>query len=157
MTERDPDPYVMYIVVRRSLKLSAGKVGAQCGHAVQYLMQEFLPERWPTRDEAKLLSRKVAGTLTDEERTRFEALEKEKDDRYERCVTAGEWLKGDHAKIILGASDDEFMKVQLENEHFFMVVDLGYTQVAPDTETSLGLWPMRKSAASETVKTLRPL
>ncbi len=49
------------------------------------------------------------------------------------------------------------MLVRTENEHHFMVTDLGYTQVAPNTETAMGLWPCRKSAASSTVKTLKPL
>ena len=60
-------------------------------------------------------------------------------------------------RFVLGATDDEFMKVQLEYDSIFMVTDLGYTQVAPNTETGLGLWPMRKSWASPTVKSLLPL
>lgn len=29
--------YVMYLIVRTDLKMGKGKIGAQCGHAVQYL------------------------------------------------------------------------------------------------------------------------
>lgn len=155
----DPDPIVMYLIVRRSLKLPSGKVGAQCGHAVQYLMEDVLPERWPSREKGDLLGRHLAGTITSEGQARLDVLEREDTERVARHDVAREWLKkgGDHTKIVLGATDDEFMRVQLENAHFFMVVDRGYTEVAPNTETSLGLWPCRKSEASETVKTLKPL
>lgn len=154
---RDPDPIVMYIVVRKSLKLVAGKVGAQCGHAVQYLMQRVLPERHPSFEEIDLRAKHGVGALTSEERVRFTALEEESRERYERHEVTRTWLEGDHAKIVLGATDEEFLLVQVENEHHFLVTDLGYTQVAPNTETAIGLWPCRKSESSSTVQTLKPL
>jgi peptidyl-tRNA hydrolase len=40
---RDPDPYVMYIVVDKTLDMNRGKVGASCGHAVMMLMLEHQP------------------------------------------------------------------------------------------------------------------
>ncbi len=130
MPERDPDPIVFYVIVRRSLKLSTGKVGAQVGHATHYLCRKFIPDHHRTL-----------------------AL-----DEYARIADAREWDQTPtHTKITLGATDDEFMQVQLENEHFFMVTDLGFTEVEPETQTCLGLWPMRKSQASPTVKSLRPL
>lgn len=45
------DEVVMYIVARKDLKMSAGKLGAQVGHGVQYVLQVInLPEnfRWYT-------------------------------------------------------------------------------------------------------------
>lgn len=128
--ERDPDPIVMYIVVRRSLKLSAGKVGGQCGHAVQYLCREFIPDH----------HRSIRG------------------EEWERMTRAREWDRSpDHTKVILGATDEEFAQVKVENPRFFLVVDLGRTQVAPNTETCLALWPMRKSARSPILQMLKPL
>lgn len=129
MADRDPllDPYVMYLVVRKNLKMGVGKVASQCGHAVQMLMQEYLPDK----------HRSVTG------------------EEYERHVATRLWLEEDfpkYTKIVLGADDDEFMKVQLENDHFFVVVDRKLA-----TETVIGLWPILKSEASVTVKTLRPL
>ena len=121
---RDPDPIVLYVVVRRSLNLSGGKAAAQVGHAVHYLC------RWM-----------FSGTESSERRD-----------------TARAWDRSDeHAKITLGASEDEFAKVIAENSENFPVIDLGFTQVAPNTQTAVGLYPMRKSQSSETVKTLRPL
>lgn len=149
----------MYIVVRRSLKLSAGKVGSQCGHAVEYLMDEALPERHPTLEEVNLRSKEQIHpeSMTEDDRTKLSAFREANHARYERHTHFREWRKTDGTKIVLGASDEEFAKVQEENPVHFPVVDLGYTQVAPNTQTALGLWPMRKSWASPTVRSLRPL
>ena len=158
--ERDPDPFVMYIIIRRSLKLSKGKVGAQCGHAVQYMMlDDAVPgDRHPPKEEIDLRIKTMhPETMTEREKERLRQIDEERAQRFERGKHFQQWVDGDHAKIVLGATDDEFMKVQLENDPIFMVTDLGYTQVAPNTETGLGLWPMRKSWASPTVKSLLPL
>jgi peptidyl-tRNA hydrolase len=133
MAERDPDPYVMYTVVRKSLNMSTGKVGAQCQHAMDYLTREV--ER--TEITFDRVNWKEELTL----RTTFRA-----------------WRDSqDHAKVVLGANDEEFEQVKLENPRHFPVVDLGYTQVAPNTVTCLGLWPMRKSQRSPILQKLRPL
>jgi peptidyl-tRNA hydrolase len=123
----DPDPFVMYIVVRESLALSAGKVGAQAGHAVDYL--------W--RDVHAL----ITGAPTEVEEARL------------NDFTI--WKLSEHGKIILRASDQEFEKVKAEEPDHFLVIDNGHTEVAPKTETCLGLWPRRKSARSATLKRLR--
>jgi peptidyl-tRNA hydrolase len=178
MPERDPDPFVMYIIVRRSLKLSGGKVGAQCGHAVEYLMDEAANEHWPTKEEMDLHSKAMkeafrvekgaslmavlSSSLTDEERSRLHEMDHEARARAERNAYYRAWKRdaqGERTgtKIVLGASDAEFTQVIEENGKHFPVIDLGYTQVAPNTMTCVGLWPMRKSWASATVKTLRPL
>jgi peptidyl-tRNA hydrolase len=125
------DPRVMYVVVRSDLKLNAGKVGASVGHAVQMLMEWYMPD--------------IMGHRTSEE-----------------CLLLAEtreWLREDHpryAKIVLGANSEEFTKVQLENDGF-LVVDRGFTMVAPNTETAFGLYPMKKSEARGIVRTLKPL
>jgi peptidyl-tRNA hydrolase len=126
------DRYVMYIVVRTDLKMNAGKMAAAVGHAVQMLMQWYLPD-------------KHAG------RTNKEAV---------LMAETGAWLEEDkpsYAKIVLGASDDEFAKVQFENEGGFLVEDRGFTEVKPGTFTCYGLYPMRKSEARGIIKTLKPL
>jgi peptidyl-tRNA hydrolase, PTH2 family len=134
--ERDPDPIVMYIVVRRSLKLSAGKVGGQCGHAVDYLTRE--PEK---AREGQLL---MCVEPSEELSARLDLLR--------------EWrYSPEHTKIILGATDEEFERVKVENPEHFLVTDLGRTQVAPNTQTCLGLWPMRRSARSPILQVLKPL
>jgi len=80
---RNPkDALVMYIVVPRSLKMSAGKVGATCGHAAQLLMQRY----WDVK-------------------------ERHGSDR-EDCRRMVAWLETSYPKIVLGASDEEFQIVR---------------------------------------------
>jgi peptidyl-tRNA hydrolase len=159
----DLDPYVMYIVVRESLMLSAGKVGAQCGHAVEYLLEEALPERWLSRKELELRSKRLHHfeTLTDAERAQLATLDEAGRIRSQRLEDFRAWTARDSAgrrtaaKIVLGASDAEFEKVKAEEPDHFLVVDNGHTEVDPMTETCLGLWPRRKSTRSKTLKRLR--
>jgi PTH2 family peptidyl-tRNA hydrolase len=124
------DPIVMYLVVRESLAMSPGKIGAQVGHAVMMLMMEYLPDRHRP--------------ITKRE--------------YELHVLTREWLAGEYGKIVLTASNNEFEKIKLEypTEHF-LVVDNGHTEVASGSETCIGLWPQRKSQRSKTLKRLRVL
>lgn len=128
-----PDPYVLYIVVRESLTLSAGKVGSQCGHAVDYIWRRV--NRFDSRTHVIEADEAVFARLLD-----FRL-----------------WMLGEHGKIILGASDLEFEMVKSEEPDHFLVVDNGHTEVAPKTETCLGLWPRRKSTRSKTLKRLRLL
>lgn len=161
----DPDPYVMYIVVRESLRLSEGKVGAQVGHAVEYLMEEALPDKWPTKESAALRSKQslYPESMTEADNARLAAIDEEGRLNYERHCNFRAWRSRDEAgrrtagKIVLAASDAEFEKVKAEEPDHFLVVDNGHTEVAPATETCLGLWPRRKSARSKTLKRLRLL
>jgi peptidyl-tRNA hydrolase len=134
---KDPDPYVFYTVMRRGLQLSVGKAVAQGQHAMDYLAREV--ERLT---ELSIIRR------TQEETARLEAFH--------------QWRgTPDHAKVVLGATDEEFVLVQAENpgrgERVFLVTDLGRTEVAPDTVTCLGIWPMRRSARSPLLCRLRLL
>lgn len=161
----DPDPYVMYIVVRESLGLSGGKLGAQCGHAVEYLMEEAIPEKWPTKEETALRSKRQLHpeTMTEEDNAALAAIEEAHQLRYERIVDFRAWRERDATgrrtagKIVLAASDAEFAKVKAEETDHFLVIDNGHTEVPANTETCLGLWPRRKSARSKTLKRLRLL
>ena len=128
---RDPDPFVLYTVVRKSLKMTGGKIGSQCQHAFDYL----------TRDVMKLLVNPTLSTWEADRMERFNA-----------------WRNTeDHAKVVLGATDEEFEQVKKEYPLHFLVIDLGYTQVAPNTETCLGLWPLKKSERSALLQRLKPL
>jgi peptidyl-tRNA hydrolase len=133
----DADPYVFYTVMRRSLDLSVGKAVAQGQHAMDYLAREV--ERLT---ELPIMRR------TEEER--------------ERLAAFYQWRQTpDHTKVVLGATDDEFFQVLAENpgsgKWVFLVTDLGRTEVAPDTQTCVGLWPMRKSSRSPILRALKRL
>lgn len=148
----------MYNVVRRSLKLSAGKVGAQVGHAVMYLCQEVIPEHWPSKEMVELQSLVRTGLIVPEELARLKTLREEDRKRSARCQIAHEWMKTPtHTKITLGATDEEFAQVSAEHPHHFLVIDFGFTEVEPNTMTTIGLWPMRKSARSPLLLSLKPL
>jgi len=72
---------VMYIVIPRALKMSAGKVGATCGHAVQLVMQDY----WRMKE--------LHGS-----------------DRAD-CRRMLDWFESSYAKIVLGAGDEEFKTI----------------------------------------------
>lgn len=130
------DRRVMYVIVRTDLKMGAGKVAAAVGHAVQMLMRWYLPEAHH-RIEESMLSRPEENVLLDE-------------------VTM--WIDEDYpsyAKIILGADEREFVKVQIENDGF-LVTDRGFSEVEPGTKTAFGLYPMKKSEARGIIRTLKP-
>jgi peptidyl-tRNA hydrolase len=127
---QDPDPVVQYIVVRESLGMSPGKIAAQTGHAVMMLMLAYFE-----------ILRNMGGHVPW--------------DRYNHMIV---WLGQDYGKVVLRASDVEFEKVkQTFGKDLFLVVDNGHTEVAPKTETVIGLWPMRKSARPKILKRLQRL
>jgi peptidyl-tRNA hydrolase len=127
--ERNQDPLIVYTVVRTSLGLGGGKIGAQCQHAFDYLLREV--ERLQSDHEFHVPEQLKIFRLWRETKT--------------------------HTKIVLGASDEEFAQVKAAYKEHFLVVDFGYTQVAPMTETCLALWPMHKSARAPILQSLKPL
>lgn len=130
------DRIVMYIVIPKSLKMGIGKVGATCGHAVQRLMQMYM-------------GRIPIPSSSNYEPTHIRQNRKE-------CLLFDAWLDSSYAKIVLGASDEEFAEVkQLSNR--VVVVDVGLKEVAAGSETAVGLWPMLKSAAPSIIQKLQPL
>jgi peptidyl-tRNA hydrolase, PTH2 family len=63
------DPIVMYLIVRKSLNMGVGKIAAQCGHAVQLLL-ESKPESetftiWNDKDNGGM--RKIVLSASDNE------------------------------------------------------------------------------------------
>jgi len=132
------DRLVMYIVIPRKLKLSIGKVGATCGHAVQLLTE--VRERW------------IGEVYVN---PRSEGMQEEG-----LLDTWVSWRKTDYGKIVLGASDVEFAEVRklMEGDTACVtVVDIGLKEVAPGSVTAVGFWPMKKSAAPALIKNLKPL
>jgi peptidyl-tRNA hydrolase len=141
-SERPADPYVMYLVVKTSLKMNVGKTAAQCGHAVQMLMCWIHVLR-----------------AVNNAHNRIKADVEEQDAMLEE---AKHWLEDDfpsYAKIVLAASDEEFetVKQTIAPLRRFLVTDRGFTSVAAGTETVLGLWPCKKSLAPQIVKSLKLL
>ncbi len=72
-----------------------------------------------------------------------------------------EWIKkGNHRKVVLGADDKEWKKLKeaLKNDpNYAFVIDAGLTEIAPSTETCIGLWPLYKNDAPKIISRLQTL
>lgn len=72
-----------------------------------------------------------------------------------------EWMsKGNHRKVVLGADEKEWAKLQEEvknDPNIAHVIDAGFTEVESGTATVIGLWPTHKNDASKVIKRLQSL
>lgn len=138
-----PDPIVMYLVVRESLGMGIGKTAAQCAHASQMLLLKYQREidNWM---EGTDFTRHPAPVLPS--------------DSEEKWILFQEWLDGSFRKVVLKADDKEWEKIKAEFPNkFVLVVDAGLTEIAPMSETVIGIWPMRKSQVPRVIKKLQVL
>jgi PTH2 family peptidyl-tRNA hydrolase len=129
------DPIIMYLIVKESLGMSAGKIAAQCAHASQMMLLKYMEfERYEHSTKLPPFSREVYDSIT-------------------------EWLDNSFRKVVLRASDSEWNKIkeQYPEKRRITVVDAGLTEVDPGTETVIGLFPMRKSVVPKVIKRLQVL
>lgn len=145
------DPIVMYLVVRESINMSIGKTAAQCAHSSQMLQMKY--------EEVKNASRalqKEISSLVENDKEKMLA-------EYKMIAPLisifGEWMGSSFRKVVLKADEKEWarLKEEVKNEAHVIVRDAGLTELEPGTETVIGLWPMRKSKVSKTVKRLQAL
>lgn len=66
------------------------------------------------------------------------------------------WENECYRKVVLKANDKEWEKIKQELD-VFLVVDLGLTQVEPNSETCLACFPMKKSEQPKLLKRLQLL
>jgi peptidyl-tRNA hydrolase len=125
------DPIVLYLIVRESLNMSCGKIGAQIGHGVQHILIHYF--------RAQVL--KVKAHNDD----KFPAEE------LEHIKITTEWLSNSSTKIVKVATDEEWVQIKEEYKDYDVVKDAGFTEVAPGSETLITLWPQHKSKASQTI------
>ncbi len=126
------NPLVMYLIVRSALTLSPGKLGAQCGHAVQMAMLSYFGRRTAMLEGAH-------------ENTAL-------------CEIMDRWFEGDYTKIVLRADEKEWAKLKTTLEcPFFVVQDAGRTELPSGTETVMALWPMLKGDAPKLIQRLQLL
>lgn len=121
------DPWVLYLIVRESLDMSAGKIAAQAGHAVGMVYEKYATYSVLSSAEARL-----------------------------HCDDFNHWRDESFRKIALKASDKDWKKLKTELD-CLVVRDAGLTQVAAGSETVIALFPMRKSSAPKVIKRLRLL
>src|SRR3990167_5368692 len=80
------DSWVMYLIIRYSLGMSAGKIGAQCGHAVGMIYEKYIDINIPSSilQEAHLIN------------------------------AFSDWKSELYRKIVLKADDKEWEKIKKE-------------------------------------------
>lgn len=123
------DPIAMYIIVKKSLKMSPGKMAAQVAHGAQMILIRYYE-----------LLKNDDGSL----------------ENFRKCASMGVWIKKSFRKIVLKASDAEFERAK--NELNCVVVrDAGLTELDPKTETVVCTWPMKKSKCPKFLTRLRVL
>ena len=147
--EVDEDPVVMYLIVHESLNMGMGKTAAQCAHASQMLMMKFNAIE-VALDTIEQLDN-TFGSLTANEI-------REWDLKHPKHLIFNEWLASSYRKVVLRASDKDWAKLKEEfKDSMVLVIDAGLTEIAAGSETVIGLWPLRKSNVSKTVKRLQVL
>lgn len=139
---REPTPedsLVVYLVVRKDLKMGPGKIGAQCGHAVHLLNLEY---RKFCENGAFWDSMVLGSDLPNLHKriTLWESMDE----------------NGRFTKIVLGAHDKDWFKLK-ELYEPVTVIDAGKTEVAPCTETVMILPPMFKDERDPLLKRQRLL
>ena len=141
------DPVVMYLVVRSSLGMEAGKVAAQVGHAVGMLDRLFFRHQL-------VLAKGLDGHHSRSEYKRLEAMVHLSDDEMAMFEL---WDRTSFRKVVLRADDKEWEKLKASGLRHVVVRDAGLTEVDPGSETVLGLWPMLRSSAPKIVRKLQVL
>ena len=146
------DPIVMYLIVHESLNMSTGKTAAQCAHASQMLTLKY----FEIKDLSKSLQKKMSDPMKVE--SQVPSLKEAYVKMAPQISIFGEWMNSSFRKVVLRASDKEWVKLKEEfKDSMVMVVDAGLTEIPSGSETVIGLWPMRKSQRSKTVQRLQVL
>lgn len=162
------DPIIMYLVVRESLGMSAGKLAAQAGHVVDMVFHQFL------REAGFQGFQRIMGHESPEGPVAVNRYEPAEDPttgelvyvphtpetqamlaRHELYI---QWRRTSFRKVTLGADEKEWAKVKASQELTYQVVrDAGLTEVEPGSETVMAVWPMHKSQAPKVLKRLQVL
>lgn len=129
------DPLNVYLIVNKDLGMSIGKIGAQCGHAIQYLIRNYYNDL-----------RGIGAPVPE--------IHKFNGNLHNRMV--GWEYHSRIGKIVLGADTKEFNKLKEEYDPI-VVVDAGLTEITPNSETVICLYPMFKDERSKTLKRLQLL
>ena len=126
------DPIVMYLIVRESLNMGMGKTAAQCAHASQMLQIKF-------NEIENNYNNQVKGSGSD-------------------YLIFKEWLNSSFRKVVLKADEREWKKLKEELTCTMVsIIDAGLTEVEPNTNTVIGLFPMYRSKCPKIIKRLQAL
>lgn len=131
------DPWVMYFIIRKSLKMSPGKVAIQVAHGAQMIVFKYI-------DLIKFDVIRIynpSSTLI-------------KNTVIEKIDSIYDWKCESFRKILKKANDSKFEKIKEELD-VFLVKDAGLTEVEPGSETVLVTWPMKKSNTPKIIEKLQ--
>lgn len=132
--KQDPDAYAMYIVVNESLNMSPGKVAAQVGHAVMELTE-------------KATEIKISMYIKEYKGEAYESLE-------HKLYSDWSIWRRNCRKVVLKASPKEWRALK-NIPPDSLIVDAGYTEVEPNSETVMAFWPMKKVEQLHLLKRLQ--
>jgi len=144
-TINQADPIVMYLIVRESLDMGMGKTAAQCAHASQMLMMKYMRSVWDHTGDV------IDGNLVPAP---------------EKLIMFKNWLNTSYRKVVLRANEKDWAMLKVlttsdlidsQFSDYVLVIDAGLTEIAPNSETVIGLWPMRKSEVPKSIKRLQVL
>jgi len=132
------DPIVLYIVVRSELNMSAGKIGAQIGHVMQYLFMRYFK------------------AIVFDSSKKYHDLHLISEAEIAHAKILTQWASNSAStKIVLGADNKEWASLKEEfGKELFVVKDAGHTQVEPGSETAMCRWPHLKSETPRSIKRL---
>lgn len=130
---------VFYILVNKDVKMTPGKLGAQCGHPVAEMLFQSLENKEiiDYRDAAKTVMSRV---------------------RYQKDFSdlVNNWRLEGQIKIILSAPQELLESIE-ELEGVFPIRDLGLTELEPNTLTCIGIGPVDKDDIPEKFSFLKEL
>jgi peptidyl-tRNA hydrolase len=127
------DPIVMYFIVNEDLNMSIGKCCAQTAHACQKMTMEYYKKM--------------------EDQCYFD--KHFNDPEWVKVFT--QWLDTSFRKVVLRAHQKEFDKIKQELTDIVIVKDNGLTEIAPGSETVIGLYPIFRSKCPKIIKRLQVL
>ncbi len=142
LRKNQEDPIVMYLIVREKLGMSIGKTAAQCAHASQMLLLNYIE-----LDKDVNWTAAAHGDPVEQAKT-------------ERVMIFKNWLNSSFRKVVLKADDKEWHKIAgsfVEGVMRVTVVDAGLTEIAAGSETVIGIWPMKRSEVPKVIKKLQVL
>lgn len=133
-------PYVMYLVVNNSLNMSPGKIAAQVGHAVMELSEK--KAMYDLR-----LALNFPESILGHNKSQYK-------EELEKVIPYNTW-RVNCRKVVLKANSSQWRKLRPIAD--VLIIDAGYTEIEPNSETVLGFWPMRKAEAPKLIKKLQVL
>ncbi len=130
--KKTEDPFVQYLIVRKSLNMGTGKIAAQCAHGTQLILSKIY--EWDQDQNCLSIPHNMYNIIS----------------RYNN------WCDNFFPKIVKVADDKEWEKIK-EQVDCMVVIDLGLTEIEKGSETVIATFPDLKSNTHKIIKRLQLL